>query len=233
MALVGIMSDAHGNTGAFDRCVQVLQERGARSFVFLGDAVGYIPSAEVVRRLQDMGGRVRCIRGNHEALLLNGDLEAERDRVYQLAALRPLLTDEEIGFLASWPPFLHAKMGRFNVAFVHGSPSDPTYGYVYPDTDLGPFGTPADFLFMGNSHHPFVRRSNDCCFVNVGSCGLPRDHGSLGAAATFDDDSGAVEVYRFDIEAANGRAMRGPPALHPSVVAVMSRRKDEIYGTRV
>lgn len=213
--------------------MQVIRERGAREFVFLGDAIGYIPSAKVVRRLKALGGRIHCVLGNHEAMLMHEDIDEDRDRVYQLARVRRLLSEADMGFLASWAPSLEMNVGRFRVAFVHGSPNDPTYGYVYPDTDLNPFGKPADYLFMGNSHYPFVRRSNDCCFVNVGSCGLPRDHGSFGAAALFDDQSGAVEVCRFDIEAANNKLVRDIPGIHSSVIAVMSRRKHDFYGTRV
>lgn len=232
MSLLGIISDAHGNLEAFDRCVNVLQRLGAREFVFLGDAVGYVPSVEVVRRLRSMGVRVRCIRGNHEALLMQGELEQERDQVYQLSNTKAALSSQELEFLNAWPVSLQVTVGHFRVQFVHGNPADPTFGYVYPDTDLAPFGSPADYVFMGNSHHPFVRRSNGCCFVNVGSCGLPRDDGALGAAATFDRESGEVEVYRFDIGTANERAIRSF-ALHPSVVAVMARRNEGAYGTRV
>ncbi|MDP1531982.1 MAG: metallophosphoesterase family protein [Rubrivivax sp.] len=233
MSLLGVLSDAHGNVDAFDRCIQVLRGLGATEFVFIGDSIGYIPSAEVVGRLMALDDRVRCVMGNHEALLLRGEIDEDRDRVYQLTRIGKMLSDSQIRFLAAWPTMLQTKLGRYHVTFVHGSPVDPTYGYVYPDTDLTPFGSPADYFFMGNSHRPFVRWSNDCCFINVGSCGLPRDDGSYGAAATFNDQTGAVEVYRFDIEAANDRLLHQTQALHASVIAVMLRRSKEIYGTHV
>ena len=233
MSLLGVLSDAHGNVEAFDRCLQVLRGLGAREFVFLGDSIGYIPSVEVVDRLMALDGQVRCVMGNHEALLLSGEVDEEHDRIYQLARVRNMLSDAQFNFLAAWPTSLATMLGRYQVTFVHGSPVDPTFGYVYPDTDLAPFGKPSDYVFMGNSHHPFVRWSYDCCFVNVGSCGFPRDDGSCGAAATFNDQTGAVEIYRFDIGSANDRLLHRAQGLHPSVIAVMARRKEDIYGPRV
>ena len=232
MGLVGVLSDAHGNIEAFDAGVGLLRRLGAREFFFLGDAVGYIPSADVVRRLMEMGGTVRCVLGNHEAMLLAGNPDPERDVVYQLERTRDMLSPREIGFIESWPASIDAALGRFRTRFVHGSPAEPTYGYVYPDTDLAPFGRPADYVFLGNSHHPFVRWSDDCCFVNPGSCGLPRDDGSSGSVALFDTEAGTVVVHRYSIELANEKLLRDLPGLHPSVVAVMSRRKDTIHGTR-
>lgn len=233
MSLLGALSDAHGNVGAFDVAIAVLRARGAQDFLFLGDAVGYIPSADVVHRLVAMGPRVRCIRGNHEAYLLSGNVGDARDRVYQLARTKQLLSAADLRYIESWPASLELRSGKFALQLVHGSPSDPTHGYVYPDTDLSGFDSEADFVFMGNSHHPFVRRSGSCSYVNVGSCGLPRDHGALGAAALFDDQDGSVEVLRFDIEAAHVKVLRDISGIDDSVREVMLRRKDVFYGTRV
>jgi hypothetical protein len=46
--------------------------RASKHIYFLGDAVGYVPSAAVLDSLARLGSKVQCIRGNHEAMLLEG-----------------------------------------------------------------------------------------------------------------------------------------------------------------
>jgi predicted phosphodiesterase len=107
--------------------------------------------------------------------------------------------------------------------FVHGSPSDPTYGYVYPDTDLSSFaGFEADVIFMGHTHRPFVRRNGDYLFVNVGSCGLPRDGDPRGSVCLFDTHSRSAEILRFDISQSSEAAL-SRYRMHDSVAAALKR----------
>lgn len=228
--MLGILSDAHGNGPAFRLAVERLIRLGAERFVFLGDAVGYIPSISVVRALLEMGERVECIRGNHEDMLLVGSADSRREAVYQLSATRQQLGADELSYLASWPVARRASVPSGAVLYVHGSPADPTNGYVYPDTDLSSFATDVAYVFMGHSHHPFVRRQGETLFVNVGSCGLPRDDGRFGCAALFDEHSGTVRLLRFDIVDATTAALAGAGAVHPSVGEVFARRKERIEG---
>jgi putative phosphoesterase len=228
--MLGILSDAHGNGPAFRLAVDRLTRLGAERFVFLGDAVGYIPSTSVVRALLEMGERVECIRGNHEDMLLLGSADSKREAVYQLSAVRQRLGDEELNYLASWPVARRVSVPSGAVLYVHGSPADPTNGYVYPDTDLSSFATDVAYVFMGHSHHPFVRRQQQTLFVNVGSCGLPRDDGRFGCAGLFDERSGGVRLVRFDIVEATAAALAEAAAVHPSVTAVFARRKERLEG---
>lgn len=230
METIGILSDAHGNYGAFELALDILQKEGAEHYYFLGDAVGYIPSIKVVQHLMSMGNLVTCVRGNHEAMLLSKTLDPKRDTIYRLADTRRLMTIEQLQFVEHWPSSRTIHLGESEALMVHGSPTDPTNGYVYPDTDLTPFGSPADYVFMGHSHHPFIRNVNNCCYVNIGSCGLPRDDGRYGAAALFHLSSKKVEVIRFDITGATRNVLQNFPDLHPSVLSVLSRRKEDIYG---
>ena len=63
------------------------------------------------------------------------------------------LRDDELEFIKSWPRSLSLHIDGFDTLFMHGSPADPTFGYVYPDTDLELFGKPADFG-VGRSYNP-------------------------------------------------------------------------------
>lgn len=226
--MIGVLSDAHGNGPAFQLTLELLRKRGASRFVFLGDAVGYIPSVEVVRSLRSLGQEVHCIRGNHEDMLLRG--ETPHDEVYKLRAVASQLAQEEVEFVRSWPTSLRETAERRSLLFVHGSPADPTFGYVYPDTDLTNFASPAEFIFMGHTHRPFVRAHGGTCYVNVGSCGLPRDDGRFGSAAIFDPATEAVHILRFDISEATRSILASEQGVHPNVVAVFERRQKDIIG---
>jgi hypothetical protein len=67
----------------------------------------------------------------------------------------------------------------------------------------------------------------------VGSCGLPRDHGALGACCLYDDETGDVRILRFDIRDAVDRARARCGGLHPLVDDVLGRRVDACVGELV
>ena len=72
---------------------------------------------------------------------------------------KPLSSQRNARFLETLP--LKAEFHSYGVAglFVHGSPTDPLTGYIYPDSDLSEFSEiDADVVFMGHTHHPFVRQ---------------------------------------------------------------------------
>ncbi|MDA8649875.1 metallophosphatase family protein [Alphaproteobacteria bacterium] len=230
--IIGILSDAHGNIEAFQAAISHLRGLGVKSFYFLGDAVGYIPSPEVIRVLYSMGEEVKCVFGNHEQLMLQGGTTPGRELIYQHKLVLGALSISEIDFIRSWPSHRREIVSGVSVLFVHGSPSDHTNGYVYPDTDLSQFSHADSFVFMGHSHYAFVRNSNGTTFVNVGSCGLPRDDGRYGSFATFKPERKTVEVYRFAIDGfVSDLGEHSINAIHPSVLRVFQRRKDNVYAT--
>lgn len=229
-ALIGLVSDAHGNSLAFDRAVSLLLAQGAERLYFLGDAVGYVPSTAVLDSLARLGDRVQCIRGNHEAMLLEGRVDPARECIYQFDALRQNLTSGQLEMISSWPAFRKDEIGGSSVLLVHGSPADPTYGYVYPDTDLATFASTAEWVFMGNTHHPFIREHAGTRYVNVGSCGMPRDDGRYGSVALLDTKARSARILRFDITAESRQVLEQFPTVHPSVRDVYERRRPVVMG---
>ena len=228
--LIGLLSDAHGNGKAFDRGIKLLLEQGAERLYFLGDAIGYIPSVTVLESINLLGHRVKCIRGNHEAMLLEEKLDPERENIYQLDALRSVLTSHQLMMMSSWPVLHRESFNSLSILIVHGSPTNPTFDYVYPDTDLARFSPEADFVFMGNTHHPFVRQHAGKCYVNVGSCGMPRDDGRYGSVALFDTKLKTVRILRFDITLESKEILDNFSMIHPSVRDVYKRRQSTIVG---
>lgn len=221
--MIGLLSDAHGNLEAYEAAVALLRSRGADELYFLGDAVGYLPSGAVVDALARDG--VRPIQGNHEEMLLGGSLSTEQEGIYRLLDTRDRMRPERLAWIAAWPRTRELEVNAGRILMVHGSLEDPIHGYVYPDTPLGDLnGDSPTTVFMGATHRPFLRRAGKTTYVNVGSCGLPRDRGDLGAACLFDPNSGRVSILRFDItgEIESALARCGP--VHQTVVATFGRR---------
>jgi putative phosphoesterase len=218
---LGILSDAHGNVEAFQLGLNILAEAGADVIYFLGDSVGYIPDVGVVSLLR--GGDIRSIKGNHDDMLVRRSATADLDAIYRHGETYAMLGDGERGFLMSLPLQLRLSGSELDILFVHGNPADPLTGYVYPDSSLSDFADlDADVIFMGHTHHPFVRRHNEKLFVNVGSCGLPRGQDLRGSVCTFDVEKRDVEIIRYDISGCCKRVL-SRYSLSPSVAALLNR----------
>jgi len=224
---VGLLADAHGNREAFDLAVAQLVDRGAQRLYFLGDAVGYLPGTSVIEGIAGLD--IDCVMGNHEAMMLAGSPRPDRDEVYRLAETAAMLDANERSLIESWPHRLERDAPCGQLVMVHGSPDDPLYGYVYQDTELKPLGGGPAIVFAGATHRPFVRTAGATKFVNVGSCGLPRDRGDLGSSCLFEDETGDVTILRFDIAAATAAALERCGPVADEVMDVF-RRRGEYYG---
>ena len=227
---LGFLSDAHGNREAFEQGILLLRSKDAETIYFLGDAVGYLPGDAVLDAIRQAGAIP--ILGNHDAALRAGEIDPEHEDLRRLGQTLRTASAANLEFLATWPDHRTIESPSGPLLLVHGSPANRLGGYVYPDTDLEPHSEPtANFIFMGQTHRPFVRRERHATFVNVGSCGLPRDCGHLGAVCLFDDLTGEVEIIRFDIQDATRAALRRCGPVSPQVLAVFDRRSSSnCYG---
>ena len=228
--MIGILSDAHGNNKAFTKMCEVLFDLGANRLLFLGDAVGYIPSLSVLDSLMALGDKVTCIQGNHEEMLLSGSYPSRLESVYRLAGVREQITNEQKMFIEQWPKFRIEKFGSGSALFVHGSPSDYQNGYVYPDTNLDVFDVDHDFVFMGHTHRAFQKKSSGTTYTNVGSCGLPRDDGRYASAALFEPESGLGKIIRLDLSTFSTEEFFTGFEVHHSVKGLFDRREHNIEG---
>jgi predicted phosphodiesterase len=178
-----------------------LQKIGVDVIYFLGDAVGYLPGENKVLDLL-AAFRVRCQKGNHEALLI-GELvlSEEEDRIYGLSQAGQRLSPKNQQIVQQWPETQEFSCDGKEILMVHGSPSNTLEGYVYPDADFSfavPY--PYDAIFMGHTHYPFAIHYQNKLIVNVGSCGLPRDQGDMAAFAVYDSREHHAEIYRVQFD---------------------------------
>lgn len=201
---IGILSDAHGNDAALQRCVESLIQKGAEAFYFLGDAIGYMPNVNsVIKILQQINAR--CLCGNHEEMMLGRVALAreELEDVYRFNEAKKTLLKKYYHAIQKWELVCRIHVDGKKMLMVHGSPWDVTCGYIYPTSNLNNFSSlPFDFVFMGHTHYPFISSAGNVQIINVGSCGLPRDIGNMASCALFDTALGRCEILRiqFDVE---------------------------------
>lgn len=229
--MIGILSDAHGHYHALAKAVNVLVHQGAERIIFLGDALGYIPSVKTLSFLRSVENLEFYIKGNHEEMIISSFDDASKMKIYKTAEIRSQLDAGKKHFLASLPVRKEVKFPCGEVLFVHGSPSNPLYGYVYPDTPLDEWADlKYSHVFSGHTHYPFIRENNGSKFVNVGSCGLPRDHGKLGSAVLFNEENGECKILRFSIEKETQRLCREITNMHASVYNLFKRESSAVVG---
>jgi len=232
--LIGLLSDAHGNPLGLSTCLAALRREGVGPLYYLGDAMGYMSGEADVLRLLDEAGAL-CVRGNHEAMMLGElDLDPVRDEAYGLAGVRERISPRDRDTVAGWPERREVTVGDRRVLIVHGSPTQPLTGYVYPDTDIDRFGDLGyDAVFMGNTHRPFVARRGDVLIANVGSCGLPRDQGDLMSCAVYDSEAHACRILRvrLDTDEILGQFPNG--VTHPIVSDCLHRQVEQPFGSVV
>lgn len=228
---IGFISDAHGHYMAFNRGLSILHELGAEAIYFLGDAIGYLPGIEVLKILREQ--KIPCIRGNHEDMLLSGSIVDEHEAIYRHREVAAMMPEELSRFVEKWPESVRVAEACGDLLVVHGSPIDPMHGYVYPDSALSDFDVGgASFVFMGNTHRPFIRDCNGTTFVNVGSCGMCRDCGSLGAVCLLDSESSEATIFRYDISDLNEQLPAMYSNLSPALIDLFARQEKDVFGVR-
>lgn len=230
---LGFVSDAHGNSEGLRLCLEELRNTGAERIYFLGDAVGYLPEVDQVVAMLKRE-RVLCQKGNHEAMLLGElALAPERDRVYRLDAARSRLSREQFDWLGEWPDHRVLVLNDSRLLLVHGSPQDHLRDYVCPDSDLSKFGTLTyDVVFMGHTHRPFQKRHGRTLFVNVGSCGLPRDQNDMLGCALYDSTNGTCEILLIPFDRGSLRRRLRQHEVAPEVLRSFDKRSFDAMGTK-
>jgi len=228
---IAIISDVHGNFPALRAGLNTISRFKVDRIHFLGDAVGYLPWVNDVIRLLKKE-KIVCQKGNHDMMLLgNQEIPKDKEDLYKIKEARDKLAEEDLRYINSWPEKRQIEVDKKKILLVHGSPEDPINGYIYPDNSLDSFKSlegEYDAIFMGHTHLPFVKRSGKMLVVNVGSCGLPRDNGSLGSFCIFDTTAGDCEIYRFPIN--TEATIKAEKQVHPKILELVDRKEPSTQG---
>lgn len=237
--LTCVLADVHANRPALRAVIDDATARGARSFLFLGDAVGYGPHPrECIEILASLPSAI-TLRGNHDNAVGTGQIELGMHSLARHCAewTRSLLSSEELGWLASLP--IEHREDEWMA--VHGAPQDARrfLAYVYDLTFednlrcLKMLRIP--LCFHGHTHvqithtepaagpmkllglQTFKLVARQRYLVNPGSVGQPRDSDARAAYALWDRQRGEITTLRvaYDIDQTvrDLRAAALPPQL--------------------
>lgn len=180
-----VLSDAHGNKPYFERCIRHIDAMNPEQIIYLGDAYGYFDDGDyVIDELRERGAKI--LKGNHEAMLLGEIfLDDEKDRLYHLKEKRNSISTDKMMFLKDLTSSYETVISDKRCLFVHGTIDNPLLGYMYED-DCFYEELNYEYVFMGHTHRPYVKKVGATVYVNVGSCGLPRDNGNKPSFCVFD-----------------------------------------------
>lgn len=186
------MSDIHGNAVALRAVLRDAADEGIDEWWVLGDIVALGPSpVEVLEILTSLPVAVKCIAGNTERYVLQGDrpFPSFAD-VLAEPGLLPRLVEVAVSFAwtrgmvtqAGWFPWLYALPSEIRMTFpdgtralgVHASPrSDDGAGVDtrISDADLASLicDCGADLVFAGHTHDATDRTLGGVRAINLGS----------------------------------------------------------------
>lgn len=243
---IGLFSDIHGNSEAFERILAALKKEKVKQYVFLGDLVGYGASPKeciVMLKALQKEARCHCIAGNHDYAVCG---LTKYERYSKLAResidwTRQELSEAEMKFLAGFP-LVEGPAEGLPFTIVHANLAAPgEWGYIWDidDADLSFRLLKTQVCFIGHSHKPIVFTSGKTVdwfisdeielgidmqyMINIGSVGQPRDGNPLAAYAVYDSEEGTVRIKRvaYDIKSAQEKILKaGLPRLLADRLAV-------------
>lgn len=180
---VCVFSDVHGNGPAFRKAFSLILSEKADLNIFLGDLCGYYFDQQQIFEMILSVPNLIALQGNHDRIfleILQGDEVLRRDYLRKYGLSLEYLLEDDDQELIQWLSALEESCSFPDLGLMgyHGSPWDPTDGYVYPDTSLGRFLEYSSSLFiLGHTHYPMVRTIGEKLIVNPGSLGQPRGGG--------------------------------------------------------
>ena len=184
---------------------------GIEQIYCCGDIAGYGANPkECIKLVKKL--KIRCVKGNHDYGVASRDVGFN---VYATDAIRwqaKELNESEKKFLSTLKEKLKVKIDGKNFYFVHGSPLDNLWHYVYENDNLEYLleKSEADVLVMGHTHMPFVKKIGKSFVINAGSVGQPRDGVNRPPFVIFDTKKDYAEIVRveYDIKAAADKIVK-------------------------
>jgi putative phosphoesterase len=205
-----VISDIHGNWAALTAVLKT--EPDADRILCLGDLVDYGPEpvACVGWALRQQNDRNIFVQGNHDW----GVAEKKDPRAAPLyrdlalatqAFCQRVLSDKMQTFLGALPRAVNFQLGDWRCYACHATPSGPLFHYMRGseqelEHELEAAGWP-NFLFVGHTHWPSVRRCKESVILNPGSVGQPKDGDPAAAYAVWEDGKVNLRRVNYPVEA--------------------------------
>jgi predicted phosphodiesterase len=215
-----VISDIHSNYEALVCVLEDIKTEKVDKIYCCGDIVGYGPCPnECIELIKSFN--IVSVLGNHDiAVLGKSDLSWFNENAKDAIIInQQILTQQNLLFLDMLPQ----KIVENNLLFVHGSPRDNIYEYLFTiqllRTNIKLFDQ--QVCFCGHTHIPLVylfnflsgtediktpkndnyiiELENDTKYIiNVGSVGQPRDGNPKSCYVIFDTDKKTVEYKRVE-----------------------------------
>lgn len=185
------ISDIHANYEALLSLESYIQTVDIT--ICLGDLIGYQCHVnEVLDFLQKH--KIICIQGNHDRYLIEGLSSQTKDIndsvKFGIDIAKKTITKENLIWLQNLPISLGLKIDNLSILCCHGSPWDPTNGYVYEESHL--FNEMKDFQYdiiaLGHTHREYLKIGKPIVF-NPGSVGQARDKEGIVCAKIFNTET--------------------------------------------
>ena len=163
---LGIVSDIHCNHEALRIALDRMGP--VDELLCAGDAVYQFRfSNEVVELLRERDARY--VLGNHEAVLLGEWGERARNA--------PSVRPAALAYMAARPHRIETVIGGKKLLMVHGSPFEPAYEYLYPNSQTLSRISELDFdyVILGHTHYQMADEIGRALVINPGSTGEARD----------------------------------------------------------
>jgi diadenosine tetraphosphatase ApaH/serine/threonine PP2A family protein phosphatase len=223
---LALLADIHANLEALEACLAHARSRGARSYAFLGDIVGYgadpVAVVDIVMRHAAAGAIV--VKGNHDAAACGEEGYLNDSARAAIAWQRRMLEPGQVEFLRTLPLVIRDS----TACMVHASAQSPQR-WPYVDSPAAASasaraaGTP--YTFCGHVHEqvlygedaagrmvafspqagvPIPTRATRPWLALAGSVGQPRDGNSAAAYVLADLGAGSITFHRvpYDFSAA-------------------------------
>lgn len=229
---LAFISDLHSCLDALDTVLADAKSREVDEVICLGDLIDMGPQpSEVVDRIREQ--QIFCIRGNHDSLDENPEIEFLRDLEDWT---RSQLSLEQQKWLSNLPFKALRQVDGIQLLLVHGSPDSITQGLVAetPAQALNDWLTDAgaDAIFAGHTHVPMVRRVAEGLVVNVGSTAMPfKEPMPAPPQATAHSDYAIVDIHNGSISVEQRRLPLDLVALKAAVQRSGQPHGEILLGT--
>jgi putative phosphoesterase len=198
-----IVSDIHGNWAALNAVLRA--ETDAGRILCLGDLVDYGPEpvACVGWALMQQSEQTIFVQGNHdwgvgERKDPRASLPYRELAVATQAFCLTVLPDKMQAFLRTLPRVASFHLESNRCFACHAAPSGPLFHYMHGSDEVLrnelEIAEWPDYLFVGHTHWPLIKRLEKSTIVNPGSVGQPKDGDPAAAYAIWED--GRVELRR-------------------------------------
>ena len=215
---IAIISDVHANLAALES----IQEPYDLLFC-LGDLVDYGPQPrEAIHWVKERA--LRVVRGNHDHALAY-DADCRCAPVMREASVTTrqwharLLSLEDKEYLHGLPITDRLEIAGASFHLAHAAPAGDLYDYhIVPDASDEALqeqvaGIDADFILLGHTHLPLLRKIGTTTIVNPGSVGQPRHGDPRASYAIWEDGDLKFHHGAYDVKKTTALLKQAPLAL--------------------